>query len=96
MTTKRNAPQPYVGPTESLPERKRRIWKLMQEHDPMMADLVVQFSKIPPPWSDAVSGKSTVRAIAVNGEWSDGRAPEKEAVPYAQTDYAKAVREARK
>ena len=82
--------------TAETRERKRRLWSLIQQHDPGMAALIEALSKTPGPWSDAPSGKSTVRAIAVNGEWSDGRAPEKEAVPYAQTDYAKAVREARK
>ncbi len=71
VTTRRPEPKKYVGTAESLQERKRRLWSLIQQHDPGMASLIEALSKTPGPWSDAPGGKSIAR-LAVNGEWSDG------------------------
>lgn len=63
--------------TAATRERKRRLWNLIQQHDPGMAAFIEALSKTPGPWSDVQGGKSIAR-VGFNGEWTDGRAPEVE------------------
>ena len=110
VTTRRPEPKKYVGTAESLQERKRRLWSLIQQHDPGMAALIEALSKTPGPWSDALGGKSIAR-LAVNGEWSDGHDETAEderrrkhmdkylkarRLDYDSTEYARDVRRMRK